>query len=52
MPSMKIVMNFDRSWWSPNTRIYKKYQETYKNTNLVNSAENMRGVSVTDLPMR
>ena len=52
MPSMKIVFNFDRNWWDPNYRINKKYQQKYKNTNLVNSVENMRGVSVTDMPLR
>lgn len=45
-------MNFDRSWWNPDTRFNKKYQETYKNTNLISSVEEMRGVSVTDLPAR
>ena len=30
----------------------KEYQKIYKNTNLVNSVEEMRGVSVTDLPVR
>lgn len=52
MPAMKIVMNFDRSWWDPNIRLNAEYQNTYKNTNLVNSVEEMRGVSVTDLPIR
>ena len=52
MPSMKIVFNFDRNWWDPNYRINAKYQQKYKNTNLVNSVENMRGVSVTDMPLR
>lgn len=49
---MKIVMNFDRSWWDPNVGLNAEYQKTYKNTNLVNSVEEMRGVSVTDLPAR
>lgn len=49
---MKIVMNFDRSWWNPNIRLNAEYQNTYKNTNLINSVEEMRGVSVTDLPAR
>jgi hypothetical protein len=52
MPAMKIVMNFDRSWWNPNIRLNAEYQNTYKNTNLINSVEEMRGVSVTDLPAR
>lgn len=52
MPAMKIVMNFDRSWWNPNIALNQKYQETYKNTNLISSVEEMRGVSITDLPAR
>lgn len=52
MPSMKVVMNFDRSWWNPDKRLNEEYKKTYKNTNLVNSVENMRGVSITDLPVR
>jgi hypothetical protein len=52
MPAMKIVMNFDRSWWNPNIAFNNKYQETYKNTNLISSVEEMRGVSITDLPAR
>ncbi len=52
MPAMKIVMNFDRSWWNPDIAFNKKYEKTYKNTNLISSVEEMRGVSVTDLPAR
>jgi hypothetical protein len=52
MPAMKIVMNFDRSWWDPNIRINAEYAKTYKNTQLVSSVQEMRGVSVTDLPAR
>ena len=52
MPAMKIVMNFDRNWWDPNLKINEEYAQTYKNTQLVSSVEEMRGVSVTDLPAR
>lgn len=52
MPAIKVVMNFNRNWWDPNLRINQKYREVYKNMNLTNSVENMRGVSVTDLPIR
>jgi len=52
MPAMKICLNFTVNWWDPSQRINREYQKIYKNTNLVNSVEEMRGVSITDLPVR
>jgi hypothetical protein len=45
-------MNFTRNWWDPSIKINEKYQKNFKNSNLINSVEEMRGVSVTDLPIR
>lgn len=41
MPAMKIIMNFTNNWWDPT-----------RNVEGLRTAEEMRGVSVTDLPLR
>jgi hypothetical protein len=41
MPAIKIIMNFKTNWWDV-SHVHPEYK----------SMDQMRGVSVTDLPMR
>lgn len=39
MPAMKVVMNFDRSWWNPDIRMNQEYEAKYKNMQLISSVD-------------